>query len=90
MAEFFRETSPYTKAIKIPDDSPRTPGVRLFCTQRGAMWTLQVRANVELAGGRRGKDFVAAQAPMTRDDLRALRAAIDAQLEEDLNPGDSD
>lgn len=45
-------------------------------------WALQVRAPITLANGREGNDFVIATATLNRDDLLALRGAIDASLAE--------
>ncbi len=56
------------------------PGIRLYCTQRGLSWSLQVRDFVRLANGQHGKDFIVASASQSRKDLLELRAAIDEAL----------
>lgn len=58
-------------------------GVRLYCTQHGTRWSLQVRAQVQTKSGVRGKRFAVGTAPMSRDELKWLRDLIDQKLEED-------
>lgn len=68
---------------KIDD---RERGVRLLCTQSAQLWTLQIRSPISLGShgyGPDGKDFIIAGAPLSRDDMRALRDSIDAFLKED-------
>ena len=58
-------------------------GVRLYCTQRDAAWTLQVRGLMRLRNGRMGKDFIVASSPLYRSEMLALRSAIDEFLADD-------
>lgn len=59
-----------------------TPILRLYCTSADEAWSLQVRGPLKRADGRDGADFVIACARMRREDMIALRDAIDRQLEE--------
>ena len=71
-----------TYKAKIDD---RERGVRLFCTQSGYSWLLQIRSPMTLGSsgyGPDGKDFVIAGAPLDKDTMHALRDAIDAFLKE--------
>lgn len=59
--------------------------VRLYCTQHGEAWQLQVRGPLSVGGGfsgRDGQDFVIAGAKLYRDDLIALRDALTEHLKE--------
>lgn len=58
-------------------------GVRLYCTQAGSRWHLQVRAQVKTRTGTRGKKFAVGTASMSREDLAWLRQLIDEKLSED-------
>jgi hypothetical protein len=71
--------------VRKVKDVPPDSGVRLYCTQRGdgGAWCLQVRGMIRLANGQEGKDFVVASASVYREDMLALRDAIDAFLKED-------
>jgi len=61
----------------------REQAIRLYCEQSGTAWLLQVRGPQRLGfGGREGKAFMVAGATLTRDDMVALREAIDALLAE--------
>lgn len=61
-------------------DVKREKGVRLYCDQHGAAWSLQLRSPLTLASGHEGKDFMIATASMSREDLLALRTAINEAL----------
>ena len=69
--------------VRKINDVPREDGVRLYCTQHGEAWCLQLRGTVRLANGQPGKDFIVASASVYRDDMTALRDAIDAFLKEE-------
>ena len=74
--------------VDVMKADPKVPGadrekaIRLYCDQAGTTWALQVRGPIRLANGREGKDFIIAAAKMSREDLQALRAAIDETLAE--------
>lgn len=60
----------------------REQGIRLFCDQAGVTWNLQVRGPEWIGRGyTEGKAFMVASASLDVDDLRALRSAIDDELE---------
>ena len=61
-------------------DFTREGGLCLYCTQYATSWCLQVRDTIRLANGRAGKDFIVASASLNREDLLALRVAIDEAL----------
>jgi hypothetical protein len=65
----------------------REPAVRFYCIQRGGAWNLQVRAPITLDNGREGKDFIIATASIYREDLLALRDAIDNELKTEQGDG---
>lgn len=83
MSDFYRPL-PFVNIIKADKklDYEREGGIRLYCTQAGTAWALQVRDWIRLANGRKGKDFIIATASMSREDLLALRTAIDETLAE--------
>lgn len=82
MSHFYRPI-PYVDTIKANIKlAEHERAIRLFCDQAGRMWALQVRAPITLANGREGKDFMIATAKLDREDLVALRDAIDAMLTE--------
>lgn len=58
--------------------------IRLYCTQHASAWSLQIRSPLGIGsfGHQDGKDDVIACASLSRDDLLALRAAIDEALTE--------
>lgn len=63
----------------------RERGILLYCETSRNTWSLQVRSPISLGSsgaGADGKDFVIASAPLSVDDMRALRDAIDAFLVE--------
>jgi hypothetical protein len=80
--DFYRVVSEYARARAIKDVK-QEPAIRLYCEQFGAQWNLQVRA-LRASGSHygKGKEFFVSTAPMNRDDLIALREAIDALLAE--------
>ncbi|MFI5355195.1 MAG: hypothetical protein ACHQX0_06250 [Desulfobaccales bacterium] len=63
--------------------------IRLYCSQYGTVWNLQVRDFVDLGRGSGGKgmDFIIAAASLHRADLQALRDACDAELRALGEPG---
>jgi len=63
-------------------EGEREPGIRSYCTQSGSYWKLQIRAPLKTAGGRPGKHFVIATASLDRVEMRTLRDALTAHLEE--------
>lgn len=76
---------------QMVDETERGRAVRLYCTQRdprpegSGAWSLQIRGplGVGFLGAKDGKDYVIADARLNRQQLRALRDAIDAELAED-------
>ena len=62
---------------------PPEDAVRLYCTQHGEAWCLQVRGTMCLASGKAGADFVVASGSLYREDMVALRDAIDAFLKDE-------
>jgi hypothetical protein len=64
------------------DTDAKKPAVRLFCTSAATSWLLQIRAHETLASGRQGLKFFIAGATLDRETMRALRDAINTQLEE--------
>lgn len=58
----------------------RERAIRLYCTNSGQAWLLQVRTPVSRADGSEGKAAIAAGATLLRDDMIALRDAITALL----------
>mgnify|MGYP003499038303 CR=1 FL=1 len=63
------------------NDVPRKRAVRVYKSSPDD-WTFQLRAPIGLGSGYRdGKDFIVASASCSLDDLRAIRAALDAQIE---------
>jgi len=62
----------------------REKAIRLYCEQRGVSWLLQVRGPRLNRGGLiEGKAFMIANAWMNREDLIALRNAIESLLQND-------
>lgn len=71
----------HADARKI-NDVGRERAIRMYSTQRGESWALQVRAPMVLANGAEGRDFIVAHASLDEPTLRALHAAIGAHLKE--------
>ncbi len=68
---------------RVNPDIPREREVRVYCVQSGpdSAWCLQVRAPLKTANGREGKDFMVASANyLSREDMMAIRDAINAEL----------
>lgn len=72
----------YASAAKVKDVDPER-AIRLYCTQSGSTWGLQVRTPERLRTGRDGKAFIVAHATLDRSAMIALRAAINKLLKED-------
>lgn len=83
--DLYRVVYARAQAVK---DVPRESAVRLYCTQNGSAWCLQVRAvqGLGLGGYREGKAFFVSSASLDVEDLRALRDACDALLNECAAP----
>lgn len=67
----------------------RDRGIRLYCSASpevhgadNARYPLQIFAPLKLANGREGRDYMIATASLSRGDLVALRAEIDAAIAE--------
>jgi hypothetical protein len=73
---------PAHTSIGKVNDVERESAIRMYCSQSGTTWTLQVRGPFRHHGGHgdEGKDFIVASASLSRADLLALRRAIDAEL----------
>ena len=73
-----------TKAV---DNVPRESGVRLYCESANTTWSLQTRSPMTLRNGREGKDFLVSTAYLGREQMVALRDAINFFLQDaDLPP----
>lgn len=83
-AEFWKELDHVE--IRAPhgsiSDDAKKPAIRLYCTSADTSWCLQVRAQETLANGTAGKKYLIASATLDRETMLALRAAINANLEE--------
>ena len=55
-------------------------GLRLYCEQADDIWALQVRGPLRLQNGTDGKDFIIANAHLDREEMMALRDAINELL----------
>jgi hypothetical protein len=66
--------------IKAVDKVERESGIRAYCEQWKSYWVLQVRGPMRLRNGREGKDFIVATAFLEREQMLALRDAIDLLL----------
>lgn len=82
MSEFNRKIR-HAGASTVPDVE-RVQAIRLYCESHRTTWNLQVRGPQWLGRGHgtEGKAFMVATARLGKDDLLALREAIDALLEE--------
>jgi hypothetical protein len=73
--------------IRAVDGVERESAIRAYCEMSNAAWVFQVRGPMRLRNGREGKDFVVATATLERDELLALRDAINCFLVgDDLPP----
>jgi len=73
---------PRADAIKVPH-APRDQAVRLYhASFHDGIWNLQVRAPMVLGRAKEGRDYIVATAAMRREDLIALRNAINVTLAE--------
>ena len=76
----------YADAKKV-NNVERERAIRLYCTQRGYSWLLQVRAPMTLGtGNKEGKDFIVSGATLDKATMLELRDAIDAILAETGEP----
>lgn len=73
------------KADKYHRPNRLERAIRLYCIQRHAAWTLQIRGplGIGFAGHKDGKDDVIAGATLTREGMMDLRNQIDAALKEE-------
>jgi hypothetical protein len=82
-SDFYRPVAiPIATHIRAVSRVEREKAVRLYCVQHGQAWALQIRAPLTLRSGAEGKDFLVAHAALTREELVALRDAIDAHLKD--------
>lgn len=81
-AEFYHPTK-LRAGARIVRGVPRERAIRLYCVQAGSLWNLQIRGPQERGNYSEGKEFIVATAPLCRDELVALRDAIDTLLTED-------
>lgn len=81
--ELYREVRENSVSIQKADKHTEVkPAFRLYCWMYAEAWNLQVRGPLMLgfAGVRKGKDNIIATVSLRRDEMIALRDAIDAQL----------
>jgi hypothetical protein len=76
--ELFREVGVQVLKVKGVE---RLKRLRLYCVQARSWWALQIRGPVSIGGGE-GKDFIVANASLSKEDMAALRDEIDRQLGE--------
>jgi hypothetical protein len=83
MSEEFNKPHSSIRMTKVNDVASRERSIRLYRSSPED-WTLQLRAPIGLGtfGLRDGKDFIVASAVCSLDDLRMLRDAIDAKIQE--------
>jgi hypothetical protein len=86
--DFFRAVE-YTAVCKYNHAETRNRGIRLYCTASAvthggdnARYALQVFAPMKLTNGQEGRDYMIATAPLSHQDLVALRAEIDVAISE--------
>lgn len=79
--DYYRAIS-FARAFKADHTVERERAVRLYSTQFGQAWELQVRCPLGVGpfGLRDGKDFIIAGASLGVSELKELRDAIDAML----------
>jgi hypothetical protein len=85
MSQFFKKLD-YVDIGRVRmdlDDAEKEHGVRLYCTQSGSWWHLQLRAHRKLADHTLSKEFMIATASLDRDTMLSLRDAINDALGED-------
>lgn len=85
MNQDFHRVVPQAHACKVNEhDVEKTDAIRVYCTQSSApaCWALQVRSTMRLANGRKGADYIVATASLQREDMLALRDAINVALAE--------
>lgn len=72
------------RAFKADQHVEREKAIRLYSTQFGSGWELQVRCplGIGFAGLRDGKDFVIAGASLGVEQMKELRDSITAMLKE--------
>ena len=75
--QFYRRARSNIKAV---DGVQRESGVRLYCYQADSSWEIQVRGPLKLRSGRESKDFIVATGSLEREQMVALRDAIDRFL----------
>lgn len=80
MDQFYKPI-PYVQMLKVKGVEPER-AVRLYCTSHMTTWALQVRGPTRLHNGEDGKDFIVADASMSREALTELRDAINTFLGE--------
>lgn len=84
-AHFYRVVS--RAGVKTIKGVEREKAIRLYCEQGDESWLLQVRGPQLTGGGFvEGKAFMTANAWLNRDDLLALRSAIDELLNSGKEP----
>jgi hypothetical protein len=80
-AEFYQPTK-RIRIMKASGAKDFERAIRLYCSQFNATWELQIRGpnGIGYAGMADGKDNLVANASLTKQELIALRDAIDAAL----------
>jgi len=84
--EFYKPLTGSTPRVRVTKYDQRDGrierAIRLYCTQFRESWTLQIRSplGIGYAGLQDGKEDVIAGASLSREDLLALRDAIDTAL----------
>jgi hypothetical protein len=83
MNDMYRKIK-HVHIYKPTDMKERVPAaIRLYSTQFGSSWGMQVRGPMSIGGGyMTGKSDIIAHASLGVDDLLALRDAIDEALNE--------
>ncbi|MFA4971482.1 MAG: hypothetical protein WC683_02635 [bacterium] len=61
-------------------DAQREKAIRLYSTQHGAAWNLQIRSPLTKSNGQDGAVFMIATASLNRAEMMALAEAIDGFL----------
>lgn len=64
------------KVRKVPCER----AIRLYCESFNLSWNLQIRSPISISHGKVGKDFIVATATLTREEMEALRDAINESL----------